>query len=229
MIHSQVKHSEHVSIVQLIVLPFTTVLPKIPLFQVRFQLRPFCVKFPCPPSANSCDVVDFHSPNPCMWSWLEACPHGMSMGTGSCPWCCPSCPQEPAGRDPSSLNGNKRTDGTTSVNPFLIVTLQGPTVWPTREISSARLPGTRIAEWPRDTPLSTSTKESCLPANRWLLISAAIYVSAQEASMSEACNPLNAPADWLVMAEDFISKCWFLPIQRLSAPTPALALITANQ
>lgn len=156
-----------------------TVLPKIQYFQVQFQLRPFCVKFPCPPSANSCDVVDFHSPNPCMWSWLEACSHGMSMGTGSCPWWCPSCPQEPAGQDPSSLNGNKRTDGTTSVNPSLIVTLQEPTVWPTREISSVRLPGMRIAEWPRVTPLSTSTKESCLPANRWLLVSAAIYVSAQ--------------------------------------------------
>lgn len=46
---------------------------------------------------------------------------------------------------------------------------------------------------------------------------------------SEACNPFNAPADWLVMAEDFISKCWLLPIQLLSAPTPARALITANQ
>lgn len=139
-------------------------------------------------------------------------------------------------------------------------------VWPTQEISSVRLPGMRIAMWLQVTPLSTSTKESCLPANRWLLSSASISVSAQWhvavrlgnnayshicpislfsmfASVntsglekwqtgnctSEACDPLDAPANWNAMPDDLISKCWLLPIQRVSASTHLWVLITHNQ
>lgn len=45
------------------------------------------------------------------------------------------------------------------------------TVWPTQGISCVLSPGTRIAKWPRVTPSSTSTKGSCLPANRCVFFS----------------------------------------------------------
>lgn len=50
-----------------------------------------------------------------------------------------------------------------------IYILQEPMVWPTHETSCVRWLGTRIAKCPRATLLSTSTKESSSPANRWWL------------------------------------------------------------
>lgn len=54
-------------------------------------------------------------------------------------------------------------------NVPLCACFQEQMVWPIPEISCVQLHGLRIAQCPLATQSSTSTKENCLPANRWFL------------------------------------------------------------
>ena len=45
---------------------------------------------------------------------------------------------------------------------------------------------------------------------------------------SQACDPLAAPADWIAIPDDLISKRWLLSFQRVSASAPLWNLITHN-
>lgn len=152
---------------------------------------------------------------------------------GSCPWCWPACHQEPAGVDSSSLNRKKPTNIRESTgdcgfayfaganglaNPrdfqcpvawyedrrvaagYTVINKYQGKLFACQQVTARKHVSLWVHSDSRSCPISLFSTfaslntglEKGLTGNR----------------ISEACDPLEAPADWVVKPEDLISKCW---------------------